>query len=149
MTGVRLNSEKKLECDGFKLKVGTTNKTNPIVIYVEGRGFISPSEEKEKEDYSKDISEIKHVFKTSISDKLHENKHFDNKFIVDFQIASSGIAVKKKSFLSFQYLLRQNEENVKKLIDIKNTYSNMFISIADELRDVIVEKGYVLSKTKK
>ena len=149
MTGVRLNSEKKLECDGFKLKVGTTNKTNPIVIYVEGRGFISPSEEKEKEDYSKDISEIKHVFKASISDKLHENKHFDNKFIVDFQIASSGIAVKKKSFLSFQYLLRQNEENVKKLIDIKNTYSNMFISIADELRDAIIEKGYVLSKTKK
>ena len=149
MTGVRLNSEKKLECDGFKLKVGTTNKTNPIVIYVEGRGFISPSEEKEKEDYSKDISEIKHVFKASISDKLHENKHFDNKFIVDFQIASSGIAVKKKSFLSFQYLLRQNEENVKKLIDIKNTYSNMFISIADELRDAIIEKGYVLSKSKK
>ena len=57
--GVRLNSEKKIENEYFKLKIGTTNKINPIVIYVEGKTFISPNEE--KGDYSKDIAEIKHA----------------------------------------------------------------------------------------
>ena len=79
--GVRLNSEKKIENDSFKLKIGTTNKINPMVIYVEGKAFISP--EDDKEDYAKDIAEIKHVFKQSISDGLCTTDVFDNKYIID------------------------------------------------------------------
>ena len=147
MGGVRLNSEKKIENEDFKIKIGTTNKVNPIIIYVEGKAFISPTDD--KEDYSKDISEIKHVLKQSISSHLHSVNNFDNKYIVDFQVASNGIQINKKSFLSFQFLMRQNKDNVLKLIEVKNTSSDMVLDIVNDLKEAIVERGFLLTKTKK
>ena len=145
--GVRLNSEKKIDNDSFKLKIGTTNKINPIVIYVEGKAFISPLED--KDDYSRDIYEMKHALKQSITSNLCEAKYFDNKYIVDFQVAASGISVNKKSFLSFQFLLRQKRDNVLKLTEIKNGSEKMINNIADALRDSIIEHNFSLSKSKK
>ena len=109
---VRLNNEKKIDNEYFKLKIGTTNKINPIVIYVEGKAFICPTEE--KDDYSKHISEIKHRFKRGISEGLYGTDVFDGKYIMDFQVASNGISVNKKSFLSFQFLLRQKRKKLKR-----------------------------------
>ena len=145
--GVRLNSEKKIENDSFKLKIGTTNKINPMVIYVEGKAFISP--EDDKEDYAKDIAEIKHVFKQSISDGLCTTDVFDNKYIIDFQVASSGLAINKKSFLSFQFLVRQKRDNVMKLTDVKAKTERMILNIVDSLKNAILEHNFSLTKTKK
>ena len=145
--GVRLNSEKKIDNENFKLKIGTTNKINPMVIYVEGKAFISPLDD--KDDYSRDISEMKHALKHSISANLYGSENFDNKYIVDFQVAASGVAVNKKSFLSFQFLLRQKRDNIMKLSDVKNLSEGMINNVADALRDSIIEHNFVLSKTKK
>ena len=147
MGGVRLNSEKKIENDDFKIKIGTTNKINPIIIYVEGRAFISPTFD--QDDYNKEIAEIKHVLKQSISQHLQTTDKFDNKYIVDFQVASNGIQINKKSFLSFQFLIRQNKDNVLKLIEVKNGSSDMVLEIVNDLKNAIVEHGFVLTKTKK
>ena len=110
MAETRLNSEKNIDAENFKLKIGTTNKIDPIVVYVEGRTFISPIEE--KEDYSRDLSKIRHEFSRAISHGISKSPLFDRKFILDFQVASKGVSLNKKSFLSFQFLLRQNKENV-------------------------------------
>ncbi len=145
--GVRLNSEKRIENEDFKLKIGTTNKVNPLVIYVEGKAFISPVEE--KDGYSRDISEIKHYFKRSISSNLAGSNIFDTKYILDFQVASSGISVNKKSFLSFQFLLRQKGEKVMKLTDVKTASEGMISNIVESLKETITEHNFELSKTKK
>lgn len=147
MGGVRLNSEKKIENEDFKIKIGTTNKLNPIIIYIEGKSFICPVDE--REDYTKDISEIKHVLKRSISSHLQLEEGFDNKYIVDFQIASNGIQLNKKSFLSFQFLIRQNKDNVLKLADVKNKSSKMILDIVNDLKESIIEHGFLISKSKK
>ena len=147
MAEVRLNSERKIENENFKIKIGTTNKTNPIVVYVEGRAFISPQEE--KEDYTRDISELKHKFSRAISKHISGSSLFDNKYILDFQVASKGISLNKKSFLSFQFLLRQNKENVHKLKEIKDLSENMITSIVSSLAENITEHNFVISKTKK
>ena len=147
MGGVRLNSEKKIDNEDFKIKIGTTNKINPIIIYVEGRSFITPTFE--QDDYSKEMSEIKHILKQSISSHLRSTDSFDAKYIVDFQVASNGIQLNKKSFLSFQFLMRQNKDNVLKLIEVKNNSSEMVLDIVNDLKNAIVERGFVLTKTKK
>ena len=143
----RLNSEKKIESDKFKLKIGTTNKINPIVVYIEGRTFICPQDD--KDDYSRDISEIKHNFSRTISKYVQNSELFDNKFIVDFQVASKGISLKKKSFLSFQFLLRQRKNNVMKLKDLKSSAEDMILGIVDNLEENIVKHNFVVSKTKR
>ena len=144
---VRLNNEKKIDNEYFKLKIGTTNKINPIVIYVEGKAFISPTEE--KDDYSKDISEIKHRFKRGISEGLYGTDVFDGKYIMDFQVASNGISVNKKSFLSFQFLLRQKRDNVMKLSEVKIMAEPTLQNIISSLKDAITDHNFQLTKTKK
>lgn len=145
--GVRLNSEKKIENDSFKLKIGTTNKINPMVIYVEGKAFICPTDD--KDDYTRDVAEMKHVLKQSISSGLMGSDIFDNKYIVDFQVASNGIAVNKKSFLSFQFLMRQKRDNVMKLTEVKDKSENMINGIVGDLKECISEHNFELYKTKK
>lgn len=147
MAETRLNSEKRIDNENFKLKIGTTNKIDPVVVYIEGRTFISPQED--KEDYSKDISEIKHNFSRAISKNISGSQLFDRKFILDFQVASKGISLTKKSFLSFQFLLRQNKDNVMKLKDLKEHCEELIKNIVNSLEENIVEHNFVISKTKK
>lgn len=143
----RLNNEKRIENQNFRLKIGTTNKLQPIVVYVEGKAFISPKEE--KFDYTKDVSEIRHSFKQSITEGLYKTTLFDNKYILDFQVATSGIKPEKKSFLSFQFYLRQNKDDIKKLPDLKNLAGEFITEVVDSLSDSIYEHGFEITKTKK
>ena len=144
---MRLNSEKKIDDNNFKLKIGTTNKIKPLIVYIEGRTFICPIES--KEDYSRDISEIKRGLSRAISRNLQECTLFDKRFIVDFQVASKGISLNKKSFLSFQFLLRQNKDNILKLKDLKVSAEDIIKNIIEELSDNITEHNFTISKTKK
>lgn len=147
MKEVRLNSEKKINSKNFQLKIGTTNKKEPIVIYIEGKTFISP--QILKDDYTKDISEIKHDFKISISNNLCQNKMFDKKFILDFQVAAKGILFNKKSFLSFQFLLKQNPQNILELKDLKQKAEPLIFNIINDLEKTILDHDFFISKTKR
>ena len=147
MVKTRLNNEKKIDNENFKLKIGTTNKLSPVIVYIEGKAFITPNEE--RYDYSKDISEMKHCLRRSIGSHLSETNLFDNKFILDFQVATGGIKMNKKSFLSFQFYLRQDKDDVKKLTDLKNNACGIINEIVNELSDCIVDHGFEIAKTKK
>lgn len=147
MAQTRLSSEKRIDHNTFKIKIGTVNKVNPQVIYVEGRTFICPLYE--KEDYSSDISIIRHDFVRKISNTLKDNSLFDKKFIIDFQVASSGISIKKKSFLSFQFLLKQkNGHIIPKLSEIKEKTNDMITEIVDVLENSIIDHDFIISKSK-
>ena len=143
----RLNNEKRIDNQNFRLKIGTTNKIQPIVVYVEGKAFISPKEE--KFDYAKDVSEIRHTFKQSISENLYKTPLFDNKYILDFQVATSGIKPDKKSFLSFQFYLRQNKDDVRKLSELKTLADGFITEVVDALSETIFDHGFEITKTKK
>lgn len=143
----RLHNEKKIENENFRLKIGTTNKINPLVVYIEGRTFICPSFE--KDDYSKEISEIKRSLSQSISRNIKSSSRFDDKYIMDFQVASSGVAKGKKSFLSFQFLLRQNKDEVLNLKELKEQEIDTINNIVGALQESILTHNFSLSKTKK
>ena len=58
-----------------------------------------------------------------------QRKAEERKYILDFQVAQSGISTLKRSFLSFQFLLRQkNDKNILKLKDIKQKEDIKLIS---------------------
>lgn len=145
---VRLNSEKTIEHNLFKLKIGTTNKIEPKVVYVEGRTFIQPLQE--KDDYSVDITSIKRNFNKIIQKFVNSNDLFSQKYILDFQVAQSGISTLKRSFLSFQFLLRQKNDNkILKLKDIKQKSENDIQNVLDDLIKCIRECDFTVSKTKR
>lgn len=145
---VRLNSEKTIEHDLFKLKIGTTNKIEPKVIYIEGRTFIQPLTE--KDSYNIEITSMKRKFNKIIQNFISSNNLFSQKYILDFQVAQSGISTLKRSFLSFQFLLRQKDDNkILKLKEIKQKSETDIQNILNDLTTCIKEYDFSVSKTKR
>lgn len=143
----RLTTEKTVNNSDFRLKIGTVNKSNPQVIYVEGRTFISPLEE--EDNYTYYIQTIRKNFSGAISKELSKTKLFEDKFILDFQVANSGIRKGKKSFLSFQFLLKQPYNEIKQFKEIKSLSSQIMNNIVSSLKTIIIDNGFALSKSKK
>lgn len=142
----RCNCEKRIDHDRFRLKIGTTNRNNPIVVYFEGRTFISPNTEKNR--YDKDIYDMKRSLSKSISGNIKESNLFDNDFILDFQVAQNGISRNKKSFLYFQFLLRQQKDRVLKMKDIKKESLGTINNIIKTLEDTIYSRDFSIYKYK-
>lgn len=145
---IRLNSEKTINHNLFKIKMGTTNKINPKVIYVEGRTFIQPLIE--KNSYTTELSMIKRGFNKIIQDFINTNDLFSKKYILDFQVAQSGILVSKRSFLSFQFLLKQkNEDKILKLKEVKEKTEDSIQDVLNNLTSCIKECDFNVTKTKR
>ena len=145
---VRLNSEKTIANDYFKVKIGTTNKINPQVVYVEGKTFIKPLNE--KDDYNKDIVELKRASNKTLQKYLTGDKLYVPKYIFDFQVAQSGISTAKKSFLTFQFLMRQKvDKQIMKLKDIKTASEDLINNIINEFSEHVKSHDFSITKTKR
>lgn len=144
----RTNSECKIEHNKFNLRIGTTNRKNPLVVYVEGKTFISPNVE--KESYGNDIYIIKKSLRESIAKNVKNNKHFEDNIIFDFQVAQNGISVGKKSFLTFQFLIKQKQNEVSvKIKEIREKSLPLVMSVISDLDNTISKNNFSIFKSKK
>ena len=143
----RTSIEKQIENTFFRLKLGTVNRTNPEVVYLEGKTFIVPVDE--ERDYSNTLKIIRKGFSNIINNRLFNNPYFKSNFILDLQVANSGIELEKKSFLTYQLLLRQNNDKAIELKKLKNLAFDFFSGVTNELSDFIISNGFALTKTKK
>ena len=143
----RTNVEKRLKNEFFNIKLGTVNKNNPEVIYFEVRTFISPLEE--SDNYSQVFAYLKKEFSKKIGDTLKVNDFFSDKYILDFQIANSGIRLNKKSYLSFQLFLRQKDLVIKELKEIKKVAEPFLTELLNNFKNDIISNNFSITKTKK
>ena len=142
----RLSIEKKIKNDFFNIKIGSVNRLDPKVVYFEIRTFITPIEE--SDNYSYIFSFLRKELSRAITTRLTNNEFFERKFILDFQVANSGIKVNKKSFLSFQLFLKQNNI-VNDLKTIKKLSEPFIHGILNELKENIISNNFSITKTKK
>ena len=147
MKSIRLNRERKIDNDIFKVKIGTTNKENPQVIYVDGRVFLSPSEV--MDNYSDEIEDISKKFKRTIGERLRTNEIFADRFILNFDISSSRMIKDKRSFLSFQFFLKQKNTAPLKLGTVKEKSEIFINSLLSNLEGDIQSHCFTLHKTRK
>ncbi len=143
---VRLTTKKKISNPNFKLEIGTTNKDKPEVIYIEGKTYVSPK--MYKDDYSNDIRSIKYNLKRLLRSEIAGLDIFDSRFIVDIQIADKGVSFKKKSFLNFQFLVRQKIEPLLNLKDIKVLVEPKINNLVSNFIALICKHSFAVSKTK-
>ena len=145
-SNLRLNAERKVSTNIFDVKIGTINRLNPMAVYIEGKGFITPNEE--SEDYSLPISNIKHTFKKAINDGLNKNRWFDKRFILDFDVATNGIKLTKNSFLTFQVTLKQKSVEPLQLKVLKEKVQPFISDIVDTLGESIETNNFTIKKTR-
>lgn len=143
----RLNVEKKIKNDFFNVKIGTINRLNPQVVYYEVRTFITPLED--YDNYASTFAFIRKELSRSLNEKLKMNDYFTSKFILDFQVANSGIRVNKKSFLTFQLFLRQKDGSIFDLKTIKKLSEPFILDLLNGLKENIINSSFLIAKTKK
>lgn len=143
----RPSTEKKINNEKFRLKLGTINKKNPEVIYLEGKTFVTPLNV--DDNYTALLHKTKREFNFAINETLKSCNLFERKFILDFQIANNGVMMNKKSFLTFQLLLRQNRLSVKQFKDIKNKSNSIIESLTKTLITLLEQNNFIVSKSKK
>ena len=143
----RLNVEKKIKNDFFNIKIGTVNRLNPEVIYYEVRTFVAPLDE--YDNYSCIFAFLRKELSRALTETLKNNDLFTNKFILDFQVANSGVRVNKKSFLTFQLFLRQKDSKLLDLKTIKKVSEPFILNLLEGLKENIINSNFLIAKTKK
>jgi hypothetical protein len=142
----RLNKEYKLDvCNHISLKYGTVNRNNPQVVYVSGKCWVSPQRDM---DYGNVIDNIEKTMRKNIKSFLIDGINFDNRFILDFDINIDGLVPREKKFLSFDFYLRQNENNKKKLSDLNDLFKRKVSTIANNLVYSFKENDFTINKKK-
>lgn len=142
----RLTKERPISNDLFKIKLGTINKDNPEIIYINGGTFIQPKEL--KDDYFCDIKTLCKKFRHYIKLELLNNKNFTNDFISNFDIKLSGLKPNKKTYLSFEIHIKQTNpiENIK---SIESETVNITTNIINNIVGDLSRLEYDITKNKK
>jgi hypothetical protein len=141
---------KTSKIQGFKsMKVmyGTVDSVNFKSIYLNIQTWITPI--KESENWSRIVLNMSRQIKHLIFDLL-DREIFEENFIVDLDLRSSGITQGKKSFMSLEinFYLKKTE------LDFKSSYfKNCFKKMSKDINNFVFSKTdyfeYSLSKSKK
>ena len=146
----KIKSESKFQDDSFKIKIGTMDKKNPEVIYIELGSYISPKEE--KESYKPCISRIEKETKNLIGDIINQSKLCKKDFIFVSNIADCRIAVNKKSYFEIQLFVKPLDEvkNSVKFFDLTEKFNKEYVSkMLPSIKKSIKDNGFDYYKSRK
>jgi len=142
---------KTSKIQGFKtakVLFGTVDSVNLKSIYLNIQTWVEPK--KDVENWSRVVLNLSRSIKHSIYDKV-KNSFFDDKFIVDLDLRSSGLSINKKSFMNLEinFYLKDNIILTFKDKEIKDLLKNITTKIfQDNLKNNQYFKFY-FSKTNK
>ena len=115
----------------FKSQYGTIDSQNLKSIYINIQTWVEPKEE--VENWNRVVLNMTRSVKHCVLENINKDT-FDTKFIVDLDLRTSGLQLKKKSFMNLEinlFLLEQMDfkspklkKSVKNLI--KEVYSDVF-----------------------
>lgn len=141
----RLNKEYDININNYvRMKYGSINRLNPIVVYINGKSWISPTFDG---DYEELITKIFNSFKKELKSQVNSSPYFDNKIVCDFDLKTSSLKENKKNFLSFEFYIKQ-KTNIIQLKDMKLLIKNTFKGAIDKLVDNLINNSFIMTKDK-
>ena len=123
--------------NGFKtskVHYGTVDSKNFKSMYLNIQTWIEPK--KDSDNWTRVVSNTTRQIKHSVYNNLNKD-YFKDNFIVDLDLRTSGIQLKKKSFMNLEITLFTNEQEfdfksteLKKILKklTKDIYSDVFVS---------------------
>ena len=130
--------------DDAKCQYGTVDSKNLKSIYLILQTWVEPKEE--CSNWSSITGNIKRQILHTLLEVV-DHKIFEKKYIVDLDLRTSGLQLKKKSFLNLEITLFIHNENYDfKSLILRSKIKNILTSIyKDDLKNSIY---FTLSKTK-
>lgn len=129
----------------YKVNYGTVDSKNLKSIYINIQTWAEPKIEIESPN--RVVNNLSRSIKHSVLESINTSI-FEDKFIVDLDLRSSGIQLNKKSFLNLEcYLYLKEPDNDFKSIDLKHSIK----SISDEIikKNFIKNEDFSFTLTKK
>jgi hypothetical protein len=118
---MKLGKEIKLELlENYKTKIGTVNNKESKSIYINLSAWGELDELDENLNYEYFLSNLRKKIKQKLNNYLDQDLYYNNKYIVDLDMRTSGLSVEKKSFMSCEITLFQKRHyplNNPKIID--------------------------------
>jgi len=114
----------------FKCSYGTVDSKNFKSIYINLQSWVKPRNH--QENWERVVSNFHRKLKNFIGEILNQFT-FENKFIVDLDLRSSGISVNKKSFMNLEITLFVKGDLDFKSTKIKSSVKEIVDSISKEI----------------
>ena len=144
----KIHSEIKFSDPDFNIKIGTTNKKKPEVVYVQIGTYLKPNED--KNTYYEDIKIFDKLSKNYLSNKLKNSSKYNKDFILITDIADERMNINKKSFLEIQiHLKRYLEKDMTFKTLTNDLYSEHITDFIYFLKENLKENGFEYCKNKK
>lgn len=145
---IKLNRTYNLNlCDNVSLTLGTINRIDPKVVYVNGRCWVSPLVEV---DYKRVFNDIKHGMIGDIREVLIKEYGFESNFIFDFDVSICDMAPRcKKRLLTFEVFLKQDPSKQVDIVSLRDKMKCGIGELACNLSERLFNNGFKVSKTKR
>lgn len=141
----RLNKEYDINLNkNVRTKYGSINRLNPVVIYINGKSWISPTFDG---NYEELVKKIFNSFRKELKMQVNSSPYFENKIICDFDLKISSLKENKKNFLSFEFYIKQ-KVNVIQLKDMKILIKSTFKTAIDNLVNNLINNSFIMTKDK-
>jgi len=140
---MKTGKEIKVHCHNKNVKCSSgavENYKSPESIYINISTWVEP---KEDENYRKVISNFNRGLKQLIREKnLIDNKYFSDYYIMDMDLRESGMSLGKRSFMSIELNLYQNNGELLPLIS-KGKSKDLVKPINKLVNDIIESDLFV------
>jgi hypothetical protein len=139
--------EKKLKYGEFTIKVGSTDRKNPRVIYFEGTTYVSP--EYDSNEFISDMNRIEKFARKKVMESLRIfNSPFKQDYIATFNSSSERMKKGKYSNLQFEYYLIQPYDKLLSVSDILKLYKESFLKPFVELEKELIDNNFTICNKK-
>lgn len=145
----KIMSEKKVDSNFFKIKLGTLDKKNPSTMYIDAGTYITPNEE--KEDYKSDIINIEKELKLQTKEMFRVLPAIKDDFLLVTDIAIDRLSTKRKTHFTVQVYFKPADYQVelkKTFKQLSKEYIEQYGRCLPEFRKIIEDYGFSCSKTK-
>lgn len=144
---MKLGKELKLDLlDNYKTKIGTVNNKESKSLYLNFSAWGELLENEEK-NYNLFLSAVRKKIKQKLSDNINSDLFYNDRYIVDLDMRTSGFDINKRSFMSCEITLFQKKNlSITQPILMENSKS----IICDVVKDCFENNSiFKFHKTKK
>jgi hypothetical protein len=146
-TKLKVNGDKNIKHNKIKARLGLTDKNNHSVFYMEGGAFITP--ENEYDDFNKIMKDVENNCKRNLKNVLFSHPVFSPDFLMNFEVCSDRMLKNKKTYLSFQYHLKQKNSTNNSILNIKSDNENFFINLLNDIENQLSNYNISINKKRK
>lgn len=140
----RFKKEYKINLnDEFKIKMGTVNRFNPKVVYVNCRTWLTPSEN----NTTNQVHELLYDLQKKMKKIVYHNNDLENETICYVDFTSLPLVPNKCNLLEIEFYVSLKKYD-KQLKEIKPLIIEFFNPIINEISNVLKKNTFILSKSK-